>query len=246
VLGERNSSAAGPRSEGIGIGFAQVDANALEITADESDDSYGMPPMGTCALQVFDAGRTIIRRPSVSRPRFLDAGPAVHLEGPAYSADFQRTPGSTYGMNLPPGALRAGNWTFSSAGGSEIGAFTVTGELPERLTWTNRQEIIDRRQPLRIDWTGGGSDVVQISLSAGLQTPGGSFASINCAAMNTGTLTIPANLMAMLPAGGTGGILLRHSFRRTGFSVPLVRGEAVDGALFRVTDQTTGDLRLQN
>ena len=106
--------------------------------------------------------------------------------------------------------------------------------------------IVDRRQPLRIDWTGGGSDVVQISLSAGVQAPGGSFASINCAAMNTGTLTIPANLMGMLPAGGTGGILLRHSFRRTGFSVPLVRGGAVDGALFRVTDQTAGELRLQN
>ena len=121
----------------------------------------------------------------------------------------------------------------------------MTGELSERLTWTNRQELIDPRQPLRIDWTGA-SGVVHISLSAGLQTPGGSFASINCAAMNTGTLTIPANLMGMLPAGGSGGVLLSQSLRRTGFTVPLVRGGAVDGALFRVNDQTSGAIRLQN
>jgi hypothetical protein len=123
----------------------------------------------------------------------------------------------------------------------------VTAELSQPLTWTNRQDVIDPRQPLRIDWTGGGGGVVHISLSAGLEAAGGrSFASINCATMNTGTLTIPANLVGMLPAGGSGGILLSRSLNSTGFSVPLVRGGAVDGALYRVNDQTSGTIRLQN
>jgi hypothetical protein len=150
-------------------------------------------------------------------------------------------------MNLPNGTLQAGLWTFSSAGGADIGAFQLAAELPEALTWTNRQEAIDPKQPLRIDWSNGGAGPVNIVISAGTQAPGDrNFASIVCTGIaENRTITVPAALMSMLPAGGSGGIGLTQAVTKTGFSVPLARGGSTDGSLFRLEYQASGQIRVQ-
>jgi uncharacterized protein (TIGR03437 family) len=240
VIGERRSSEAGPVGEGIGIGFAEVDANSLEITVDPPNDPLNNPQPGTCALQVVDNNATVITRPRVSRPKFLDAGSVVRLGGPSYSEDLPRSPDSTYGMNLPDGTLRAGVWTFSSTGGADIGPFQLASNLPASLTWTNRQVNLNSAQPLRLDWTGGGSGPVNI----GVMTT--STNAILCTGRpQDRTITVPAALMVMLPSGGTGGITFMHEITTTGFNVPLRRGGTVDGSLFRVEDQTSGTIRVQ-
>jgi hypothetical protein len=150
-------------------------------------------------------------------------------------------------MNLPNGTLRAGTWTFSSAGGPDIGAFQLAAELPEALTWTNRQEAIDPRQPLRIDWSNGGTGPVTIVVTAGAETASGRrFASITCTGTpQNRTITSPATLMSMLPSGGSGGIILAQAVTKTGFNVPLARSGMVDGSLFQINYQTSGPIRVQ-
>jgi len=239
VIGERRSSEAGSVGEGIGIGFAEVDANSLEIAANRRNDPLNGPQPGVCALQVVDRNAAVVRRPTVSRPRFLDAGSLVRLAGPSYSANVPRTPDSTYGMNLPAGTLGAGTWTFSSTGGGDIGPFELASDLPAPLTWTDRQVNLNPSQPLRLEWTGGGSGPVSIAIVTNTN-------SILCtAAPQDRTITVPAELMMMLPSGGTGGILFTQEITSTGFNIPLRRGGTVDGSLFRVEEQTSGPIRVQ-
>ncbi|MGH9632604.1 MAG: hypothetical protein ACRD7E_30220, partial [Bryobacteraceae bacterium] len=90
ALMERRSSESGSAGEGAGIGFAEVDANALEITAAPTADPYETTSAGTCAVLVNDSTTTVISRPSVRGPRFLDAGASVRLEGPSHSTDLLR------------------------------------------------------------------------------------------------------------------------------------------------------------
>jgi len=220
-----------------------VNANSLEITVDPRADPYETAEPGTCAVQVFDNDRTVITGPSVSRPKFLDAGAVVRLTGPSYSVDLPRTPGSTYGTNLPNGTFGTGVWTFSSSGGADIAAFQLAVELPEALSWTNRQDIIDPKQPLRIEWSNGGAAPVDIVVTA---SNSGGFASVICTSrIEDRTITIPAALISMLPSGGSGGIILTQAVTKTGFTVPLTGGGMVDGSLLRIIYQTSGSIRVQ-
>jgi hypothetical protein len=170
----------------------------------------------------------------------------VRLAGPSFAIDLPRVPGEAYGTNLPNGTLRAGLWTFSSAGGSDIAAFQLAAELPNALTWTNRQDTIDPRRPLRIDWLADNSTPVSIVVTAGTQTSQGTFSSITCTvAAQDRSITIPAELMATLPSGGVGGVILTQEVTRSGFNVPLARGGTVNGSLLQIIDQTSGSIRVQ-
>jgi uncharacterized protein (TIGR03437 family) len=246
ALMERQSSPSGG-GEGAGIGFAEVDGNSLEVSASSPRDPHQRSEPGTCAIIMNDLNRTIGVSPEVSSPRFLDAGNTLLFTGPSFSTQLARVPGSTYGTRLEQGVLRSGVWTYSGTGGSDIGRFQLAAELPDALTWTNRQERVDRSQPLRIDWAPGGSDLVRIIVTAGLQGPGQPrFGSIECAAHpQDRTLTVPAALMSALPSGGSGGIILTQSVTKTGFNVPLTRGGPVDGSLFRSVYQTSGQIQVQ-
>ena len=247
VEGERRTSESGPAGEGVGIGFAEVNANSLEIAADPSTNPSNSAEPGNCAIEVFDPNATIIRRPSVSRARYLDAGPVVRVTGPSFQMDFTRSPDNTYGANLPNNTLRPGTWNFSSGGGSAVGAFQYSVELPEPLVWSNRQESFDPSQPLRLDWTSGIVNPTRIVVTASVEGPSGSrFASIVCiAGSQQRSITIPPALLAMLPSGGRGGIIFTQPFTQPGFSAPLAQGGSTDGSLLRIIYQTTGPVRLQ-
>ena len=242
ALAERRSSPSGG-GNGAGIGFAEVDPNALEVTAADSLDPYAPTQLGTCAVFGNDRNRTVPATPGVSRPRFLDAGATIRLSGPSFSTDLTRTPGSSYGENLPDGVLRAGTWTYSGSGGADVGAFQLAVDLPDALTWTNTQGLIDRTQPLRIEWTLGGIEPVRVVVSAGIEDR---FSSIECLVRpQDRSVTIPATLLSALPSGGSGGIILTQSVTRSGFSTPLARGGVVDGSLFRIVYQTSATIQAQ-
>jgi hypothetical protein len=244
---ERQSSPEGG-GEGAGIGFAQMDANALETMTPKIDDPYaGTPEPAGCSVQVQNLDRTIPRRPRVSQPVFLDAGATAQLTGPSFSADLHRVPLSTYGTNLPPGTLRAGTWLYAGTGGSDIGSYQMSVELPEPLTWTNRQETVLSSQPLTIEWSGGGPEPLRITGSAALEGPEGlRFASFTCAVSGSArTFTIPAEILSALPAGASGGIIVSQAVTRGGFDIPLARGGTVDGSGFLITYTSSGRLQLR-
>jgi hypothetical protein len=58
AIGERRSSEMGIVGEGVGIGFAEVDANSLETTVDPPTDPYHNTRLGTCTLQAFPGDAT--------------------------------------------------------------------------------------------------------------------------------------------------------------------------------------------
>jgi len=253
ALMERQSSPSGG-SEGAGIGFAQMDANVLEdYSGHPADDPYtAMWEPGRCVAVVEDLNKTISTWPRLSRAVFFDAGPSVLLSGPSFSTDLRRTPGSSYETNLASGTgagsvLRAGTWTYSRTGGMDIGPFQLSVELTAALMWTNRQEVVDTKQPLRIDWTGGGGDPVRIVASASVQDSSGvRLGTVACTAMGSDeTITIPAQMLAVLPAARRGGITITQAATKNGFSVPVTGGAALDGAQFRIVSQTSGSIQVQ-
>ena len=195
-------------AQGAGIGFAEMDGDVLESFAATLLEPEETPAeAGKCVVvMATDPNRTVTNSPSVGNGHFYDAGISVRLTGPNFSTDLPRTQGSSYGRNLPQNPLGAGVWTYSGSGGSDIAAFQMTIELPNSLAWTNRQSVINSKQPLRIDWSGGGSELVHIVVAATLQVPGGLLlGSVECAAnANDGTFTIPAEMLSNLPVGGNG------------------------------------------
>ena len=130
--------------------------------------------------------------------------------------------------------------------GADIGSFRLAMDLAEPIRWTNRQESIDPRVPLRIEWAGGGTEPIRITLSAGLQGPEERrFGSLVCTAKaQDGTFTIPVSALATLPPGGSGGIILYQRTTKNRFEVPVVRGGSADGSEFQLVDQTSGPIQL--
>ncbi len=98
--------------------------------------------------------------------------------------------------------LQPGTYTFTGAGGKDVGAFTGTITLPAKLNWTNRPAVpatINRAQPLTITWTNGYAGALlqivgqsQVSLGVGAQ--------FMCWADATaGSYTVPAAVLSALP-----------------------------------------------
>ena len=73
--------------------------------------------------------------------------------------------GETWPEFLAPGAYTASNGT----GGEEIGAFEAPFEVPDQVTWTNRDSLpeVQRDEDLTVTWTGSeGADQLVLILGA--------------------------------------------------------------------------------
>ena len=130
----------------------------------------------------------------------LDAG-TVQLTGPAGAANLGLR-GDEYFTQLPPGSVTGspGTYTFTAAGGMDVGAFSVVlnVQAPFSLTNTGSLASIARSQGATITWSGGfaNGDVMVNGVGAGLN--------FYChAPSSAGQLTIPAStLLAVAPAAG--------------------------------------------
>ncbi|MEZ5363430.1 MAG: hypothetical protein R2748_14075 [Bryobacterales bacterium] len=124
-------------------------------------------------------------------------------------------PGSTPRLYLSPGAH-----TLSSTGGADVGAFEASFDLPPPLTWTNRADIgvIERSGGLALAWSGAQNGVIALAGNYDLATD--SFAAALCVATGaSGSLTIPSDALAALPASsarpfGSQGAVALWSYSR--------------------------------
>jgi hypothetical protein len=105
---------------------------------------------------------------------------------------------------LNPGAFRLDNGSGASGG---VGPFSATIILPAPLTWTNARgpgTAIPRSESLTITWTGADASTEYVLIqgsSANTATQSGLL--FRCAVSpNAGTFTVPANILAALPASG--------------------------------------------
>jgi uncharacterized protein (TIGR03437 family) len=191
----------------------------------------------------------------------LDAG-TVTLNGPAnsllsnvalpetsnlYALSF----GSQF-TTVPNGKLTPGTYTLNGSGGTGVGKFTATLNLPALLTVTNMPTSVNRSAGLSLNWTGGNSsDLVYISGSAtntvnGVQT-GASFVCFTTA--GNGGYTVASSILNQLPAvtaaaisAGTGvsDLGVEWIVGGTGtFSAPLVAGGTISAGFGGFSDSAT-------
>jgi uncharacterized protein (TIGR03437 family) len=102
--------------------------------------------------------------PTAYLSKVLDAGASISIQGPGGPKQLAKVglPAGTYQatLNNPldagSGYLRPGQYTIGNGGGgADIGAFNFTENIPNFVTWTNRDAIssVNRAQGVKITWT---------------------------------------------------------------------------------------------
>jgi|HubBroStandDraft_6_1064221.scaffolds.fasta_scaffold90704_2 uncharacterized protein (TIGR03437 family) len=124
-------------------------------------------------------------------PNFLNTNPIQYLGGSISSNLF---PSSLF--------LNPGSYNLSSLTGGTIGSFSVTGTMPQPLTWTNRSSLftVSRSQPLNVTWSGGSGAQVFV-VGFGVDLPTNSTSVFGCLAPPGATsFTVPAVFLSNFPA----------------------------------------------
>jgi hypothetical protein len=215
------------------MGPAQTDmttdtafASFVRYTGREIFQDPTFPPApGSCVVSTFTekADQKHIRvGEHVNVGHLLDAGPALQLNGPKGAREMPRITRGAYSALLGGGPtvgdgptledyLDPGQYTVhNGAGGSDVGPFNASLNLPVLLEWTNRDkvEVVPRNQDLMITWSGGDPDQEYVII-AGTSNGGShwkSGASFFCTAqVQPGHFTVPADVLSALPASGDSG-----------------------------------------
>lgn len=167
------------------------------------------------------AGRCDVFQGSLVNPfpnliyKSLDAGTPLTVSGPAGTRSAARSINSvgqigyaaTVGTGAPGNYLDPGRYSFIGPGGPDVGSFSGSIDIAPELIWTNRASlaVVDRTRPITLAWSGGEpSTLVTIQGSSTLiQGSAVSVSSFQCYAKNTdGQFTVPASVLAQLPASG--------------------------------------------
>jgi len=212
-----------------------------------------VPSANSCAVSPFYGLNPVPTDPVLAGLTYLDAGGAINISGPngSSSAPMNAAPAHGYGnlvggetikellggcptascppFYLTPGfAVDSGTYTISGTGGSQVGSFSSTVNVPGPLTlgvttlvpfgWNESQGALSNGMSLStaltITWTGGDPngfvDITGISSSyVGSGTPGGGTPGVIFECMvptSAGTYTIPPVVLAALPASGASAL----------------------------------------
>jgi uncharacterized protein (TIGR03437 family) len=172
----------------------------------------------------FDAGTPVVTGPG---------GVRIPMDGTL--GHYSTTPPDTsYPLDsLPPSSFAPGDWAVEVPGGKNVAAFHVALRIPPALRWINRGTVspVSRASDLTLQWDPTGySDREWMQGSVGVGA-----GSVTCQApAAAGSVTVPASLIAQLPAvpGFTPMVeLLLTPVNSTPavYSVPLAGGGAFPG-----------------
>ena len=175
----------------------------------------------------------------------LDAGATLSLSGPNVPAAslgrIALPAGPFYAYSAPPGTIAAGRYQLTGNGGTQVGPFTVFATFPTSFVATNFDSIttVNRSQPLVINWTSSGTDLVYILVSTATLTAGNNqIVTIGCIAPAApGTFTIPVSQLSQLQHASTtgssvGSISVQGTSNPNNFTANLANGEAIDFGVF--------------
>jgi len=174
----------------------------------------------------------------------LDAG-SLSLSGPnvggASLGKIALPTGPFYSYSAPAGTIAAGRYQLTGNGGTQVGPFTVFATFPTSFIATNFDAIttVSRSQPLVINWTSSGTDLVYILVSTATLTAGNNhIVTVGCIAPAApGTFTIPVSQLSQLqPASTTGtsfgSISVEGTSNPNNFTADLVSGGVIDFGVF--------------
>jgi hypothetical protein len=168
----------------------------------------------------------------------LEAGAQLTLMGTAGTKLIARTEAGAYSLNLGgegPGAtgppyLNPGAFTVAGPGGTDVGLFNATLNVPAAITWTNQAATttVSKSEGVTITWTGGNATTETVRIfgsSVDVSDEENPFgAAFFCTAdVSVGTLTVGPEVLGALP---TSGAALPTGFLGVGASSAPVTFEA--------------------
>lgn len=188
-----------PPPEGSCSAYAAVFDSATPNT-----DSLSGLLLGSLGGDALDAGATIAihtGRVQVSVPAVIGA-PGLYRHILKYSRPRPSAPSLL--------SLDSGTFHVTGSGGAKVGPFAVQMAAPAPFTWANRDRLtaLDRSKEVSVQWTGearqGTVAIVATSADTESNVAGLTYCTASYA---SGQFTIPAGLLAPLPAGA-GSLLL--------------------------------------
>ncbi|HKE29083.1 MAG TPA: hypothetical protein VKB88_42325 [Bryobacteraceae bacterium] len=157
----------------------------------------------------------------------LDAGSTYTVTGPKGSMTLPLN-GKTAAFSATGAFLVPGNYTFSGAGGANIGPFSGSFVIPAPATLVSpaNNGTATRANGLPVNWTGG-SGILQIQVNSCSDNSCNSGAAAICnVPASAGTFTIPPYVMEALPASTAAGVVLSNlstiSFTATGLNAGFI------------------------
>jgi hypothetical protein len=200
------------------VGVYQITSgNSVSGSAQSNFDGYSGTVYGDAAGVVSLGGCVMNQSATSTLPgrtfTGLDAG-AITVTGPSGSAITLTAVASVAGAasaQLPAGYIptTGGTFTFQGAGGANVSAFTASVVFPNpALNWTNQSAAVSvtRSSGLTIAWTGGTSGTYVSIAGVSSASSTAATAGFTCLApVSAGQFTVPAYILAALPAG-TGSV----------------------------------------
>ena len=181
---------------------------------------------------------------------YLDAGPSISLEGPNLLQGFtvpQIGAASSF-LIYSTSEINPANGTYilRGTGGKNVAALSATTVFPDSFSVPRYDRIptpmIDRTEPLTINWTGNGIKLVRITVSTAQSELRGFFSHytvLSCVVpAEVGTYTIPIEALSrLLPAESSGpnpyvGMISLVGFNQTEFNAGLLDGGKLDMGTF--------------
>ena len=196
-------------------------ASFLRYTAVGYSDAVnplGISTFSSCTVFTFKG--TTATAPTVTNLVNLDAGAALTVSGPGGTKSLPKLSGSYSatlggGTSIPgipstnaPLYLSKGTYTVTGPGGTDVGPFTATLNIPDPLVWSNFADVntVNRANGLPVTWTSGDPSgnvyIIGYSITGSANTSVG--AEFVCIERNSaGRFTVPSAVLLSLPATST-------------------------------------------
>jgi hypothetical protein len=137
---------------------------------------------------------------------------------------------TSFGGGFTAGQLPAGTYSVSSTGGADVGPFTASINVTGNLRWTNKAaaEVVDRKVPLDVTWSGGASSGFVVFGGAATSDLTGVSRLFACVEdIAKGRLTVPDYVMGALPDARHGYLFLgahplQHPFSARGLDAGFI------------------------
>jgi uncharacterized protein (TIGR03437 family) len=199
---------------------------------------YNGPRIDKCTIlhEVYPAGT---KEPSAPDAQ-LDAG-SMAFTGPGVSLAVPKVQGLLYNATLSSLAA-GGSYTLTASGGPQVAPFSIPTNFLNSFTVTNLSSlaVVNRAQPLTVNWTGSGFDTVEIQVNTTTETSTTvNTLVLNCAVpASLGTYTVPTAALAYLTPGSAqlqvtadinnGADISAESSTNPNNTIKLVNGNLVD------------------
>jgi hypothetical protein len=173
------------------------------------------PPNHVCAIYLPPSNTYFGPSCPVPGYRGLDAGEAT-IQGPGLSLtpvpflpyqDGQLGGLTAYQATLPAGTIRAGTFTFSAAGGADLGQFHAALPIGAdvQIQTALAGVIVSNCTPLTVNWTGGDPNAwvtVRLVYQQGPSVGGYQYSFIgDQTRASAGTMTLPVEVPGGIPCG---------------------------------------------